>query len=156
VYRTELLETHALRDFSPVEPGEFVAVTGLGVGKTTFLNVTGLLETFETGTYRLDGDDVSRSMTTRAHGESQDRFTSRASPGSRISSARQRRRAAAVWRMAAPSASRGSIVRSISSVCLAQPPLPGPTLAGSSSVSRLHVHSLATLRSCWRTSRPAT
>ena len=62
VYRTELLETHALRDFSlKVEPGEFVAVTGpSGSGKTTFLNVTGLLETFETGTYRLDGDDVSR------------------------------------------------------------------------------------------------
>ena len=29
VYRTELLETHALRNFSlKVEPGEFVAVTG--------------------------------------------------------------------------------------------------------------------------------
>jgi putative ABC transport system ATP-binding protein len=62
VYRTELLETHALRDFSlTVEPGEFVAVTGpSGSGKTTFLNVTGLLETFDSGSYRLDGDDVSR------------------------------------------------------------------------------------------------
>src|SRR5262245_18262013 len=62
VYRTELLETHALRDFSlKVEPGEFVAVTGpSGSGKTTFLNVAGLLETFESGTYRLDGEDVSR------------------------------------------------------------------------------------------------
>jgi len=62
IYRTELLETHALRDFSlSVEPGEFVAVTGpSGSGKTTFLNVTGLLETFDSGSYRLDGDDVSR------------------------------------------------------------------------------------------------
>jgi putative ABC transport system ATP-binding protein len=62
VYRTELLETHALRDFSlTVEPGEFVAVTGpSGSGKTTLLNVAGLLETFESGSYRLDGDDVSR------------------------------------------------------------------------------------------------
>ncbi len=62
IYRTELLETHALRDFSlSVEPGEFVAVTGpSGSGKTTFLNVTGLLETFDSGTYLLDGDDVSR------------------------------------------------------------------------------------------------
>ena len=31
-----------------------------GSGKTTFLNVAGLLESFETGTYKLDGEDVSR------------------------------------------------------------------------------------------------
>jgi putative ABC transport system ATP-binding protein len=61
-YRTDLLETHALREFSlTVERGEFVAVTGpSGSGKTTFLNVAGLLETFDSGSYRLDGDDVSR------------------------------------------------------------------------------------------------
>ena len=62
VYRTDLIETHALRDFSlQVSAGEFVAVTGpSGSGKTTFLNVAGLLETFESGTYILDGGDVSR------------------------------------------------------------------------------------------------
>ena len=62
VYRTELIETHALREFSlHVKEGEFVAVTGpSGSGKTTFLNIAGLLETFDTGTYRLDGEDVSR------------------------------------------------------------------------------------------------
>ena len=62
VYRTDLIETHALRNFSlEVASGEFVAVTGpSGSGKTTFLNVTGLLETFETGQYLLDGSDVSR------------------------------------------------------------------------------------------------
>ena len=61
-YRTDLLETHALREFSlKVEKGEFVAVTGpSGSGKTTFLNVAGLLETFDSGSYRLDGEDVSR------------------------------------------------------------------------------------------------
>jgi ABC-type lipoprotein export system ATPase subunit len=60
VYTTELVETHALSDFSlKVEEGEFVAVTGpSGSGKTTFLNVAGLLETFDAGTYHLDGLDV--------------------------------------------------------------------------------------------------
>jgi putative ABC transport system ATP-binding protein len=62
VYRTEHVETHALSDFSlVVEEGEFVAVMGpSGSGKTTFLNVAGLLDSFDAGTYTLDGDDVSR------------------------------------------------------------------------------------------------
>ena len=62
VFRTDLVETHALRAFSlKVEPGEFVAITGhSGSGKTTFLNVAGLLEEFNTGRYTLDGEDVSR------------------------------------------------------------------------------------------------
>jgi len=62
VYRTELIETHALSDFSlTVRTGEFVAVMGpSGSGKTTFLNVAGLLDTFEGGTYLLDEQDVSR------------------------------------------------------------------------------------------------
>jgi putative ABC transport system ATP-binding protein len=61
VYRTELVETHALRDFSlRVGEGEFVAVTGpSGSGKTTFLNIAGLLESFSHGRYVLDGEDVS-------------------------------------------------------------------------------------------------
>ncbi|NOR36034.1 MAG: ATP-binding cassette domain-containing protein [Woeseiaceae bacterium] len=61
-YRTELVETHALREMTvSVSKGEFVAVTGSsGSGKTTFLNIAGLLESFEHGTYRLDGEDVSR------------------------------------------------------------------------------------------------
>ena len=61
VYRTEVVETHALRDFSlDVAEGEFVSVTGpSGSGKTTFLNIAGLLETFTSGTYELDGADIS-------------------------------------------------------------------------------------------------
>lgn len=60
VFRTDLIETHALRDFSlNVNEREFVAVTGpSGSGKTTFLNVAGLLEGFDSGSYRLDGVDV--------------------------------------------------------------------------------------------------
>ena len=61
IYRTDLIETHALRNFSlKVGDGEFVAVTGpSGSGKTTFMNVAGLLENFDTGSYWLDGQDVS-------------------------------------------------------------------------------------------------
>lgn len=62
VYRTDLIETHALHEFSvEVKKGEFVAVMGRsGSGKTTFLNIAGLLDTFDSGTYHLDGEDVSR------------------------------------------------------------------------------------------------
>jgi putative ABC transport system ATP-binding protein len=60
-YRTDLVQTNALRQLSlSVAEGEFVAVTGpSGSGKTTFLNIAGLLETFDGGRYTLDGEDVS-------------------------------------------------------------------------------------------------
>src|SRR6186713_2852426 len=60
VYRTHMIETHALRGFDiHVRQGEFVAVTGpSGSGKTTFLNIAGLLETFTGGDYVLDGVNV--------------------------------------------------------------------------------------------------
>lgn len=69
VYRTHLIETHALRGFDiTVKEGEFVAVTGpSGSGKTTFLNIAGLLEEFTGGDFWLDGvsvkglDDNARS-----------------------------------------------------------------------------------------------
>jgi putative ABC transport system ATP-binding protein len=62
VYRTEVVETHALRNFNlEVQEGEFVAVTGpSGSGKTTFLTIAGLLEAFTSGSYQLDGVEVSR------------------------------------------------------------------------------------------------
>ncbi len=60
VYRTHLIETHALRGFDiHVRQGEFVTVTGpSGSGKTTFLNIAGLLEEFSGGDYFLDGVNV--------------------------------------------------------------------------------------------------
>jgi putative ABC transport system ATP-binding protein len=61
VYRTHMIETHALRGFEiDVKQGEFVTVTGpSGSGKTSFLNIAGLLEEFSGGEYFLDGVDVS-------------------------------------------------------------------------------------------------
>jgi putative ABC transport system ATP-binding protein len=62
IYRTGQVETRALRNFSlEVRQGEMVTITGpSGSGKTTFLNVAGLLDGFEEGSYLLDGVDVSR------------------------------------------------------------------------------------------------
>jgi len=67
VYRTEMVETYALRNFDlQVKEGEFVAVTGpSGSGKTTFLTIAGLLEAFSGGSYLLDGVDVSRMNDTQ-------------------------------------------------------------------------------------------
>jgi putative ABC transport system ATP-binding protein len=60
VYRTHMIETHALRGFDiDVKKGEFVTVTGpSGSGKTTFLNIAGLLEDFDAGEFTLDGVSV--------------------------------------------------------------------------------------------------
>ena len=60
VFTTDVVQTHALREFNlNVSEGDFVAVTGTsGSGKTTFLNVAGLLETFDSGQYTLDGENI--------------------------------------------------------------------------------------------------
>ncbi|WP_218311091.1 ABC transporter ATP-binding protein [Alteromonas antoniana] len=60
-FRTDLVETHALRDFNlEVKEGDFVSVTGpSGSGKTTFLNIAGLLESYTGGTYMLDDYNVA-------------------------------------------------------------------------------------------------
>lgn len=62
IYRTNSIETYALSGIDiEVREGEFVAIMGpSGCGKTTFLNVAGLLDTFDQGSYLLDGQDVSR------------------------------------------------------------------------------------------------
>ena len=117
VYRTELVETHALRSLDlHVREGEFVAVTGpSGSGKTTFLNIAGLLETFTGGEYMLDGEDV-RGLSDDARSQAaqpEDRLhLPELQPDPRPQPVRQRRRAAALPRHAAPpSASSASRTR---------------------------------------------
>jgi putative ABC transport system ATP-binding protein len=61
-YRSQVLETFALRDLSiHVREGEFIAVTGpSGCGKTAFLTIAGMLDSFSEGEYELDGVNVYR------------------------------------------------------------------------------------------------
>ena len=61
VFQTEEVETWALRNISlEVKEGEFVAIMGpSGCGKSTLLNIIGLLNDPTSGSYLLDGKDVS-------------------------------------------------------------------------------------------------
>ena len=61
IYRTEHVETHALDSFDlDVRTGEFISIMGpSGSGKTTLLNLIGLLDSFDHGSYVLDGEDVT-------------------------------------------------------------------------------------------------
>ncbi|HJZ84895.1 MAG TPA: ABC transporter ATP-binding protein [Polyangia bacterium] len=60
VYTSGVLAMEALADLSlHVGKGEFVAIMGpSGSGKTTFLNIAGLLDSFDGGDYLLDDIDV--------------------------------------------------------------------------------------------------
>jgi len=61
VYRTEEVETTALRDLNlEVSEGEFMAMMGpSGCGKSTFLNIVGMLDTPTSGEYWFNGQNIS-------------------------------------------------------------------------------------------------
>ncbi len=62
IFRTDEVETWALNEVSiEINEGEFVAVMGpSGCGKSTLLNILGLLDNPTSGSYFLNGTDVSK------------------------------------------------------------------------------------------------
>ena len=62
VYQMDVLETTVLSDVSfNIHKGEFVAIMGpSGSGKSTLMHILGALDTPTSGTYILDGEEVSK------------------------------------------------------------------------------------------------
>lgn len=61
LYRTEEVETSAINNISlEVKAGEFVAIMGpSGCGKSSLLNILGLLDNMDAGSYLFNGNEIS-------------------------------------------------------------------------------------------------
>ena len=61
VFETDDVETHALKDVDIIiRAGEYVSIAGpSGCGKSTLLSLLGLLDMSSSGTYTIEGLDVS-------------------------------------------------------------------------------------------------
>ncbi|MDO8743164.1 MAG: ABC transporter ATP-binding protein [Candidatus Azambacteria bacterium] len=62
IYKNGDVETLAVKDVSfKINSGEFVAIMGpSGSGKSTLMHILGALDTPTSGTYKLDGQDISK------------------------------------------------------------------------------------------------
>ena len=59
---------HVLKDINlAIDKGELVSIMGAsGSGKSTLLNIIGILDTYDSGDYRLDGVEIRNLSENRA------------------------------------------------------------------------------------------
>lgn len=68
VFEIDNMETHALRGIDlTIRDGEYISISGpSGCGKSTLLSILGLLDVSTSGTYHIEGQDVSNLSLTQS------------------------------------------------------------------------------------------